>query len=343
MKSRLLSRRDLEALSDAGSLRALVAALARTPYRRELESALVRLTDREAILVALRDDLETTVTSIRRFYSGGAAVRVNLLLQAYDIRNLKAVLRGIGSQAAPDEIRSALLPAGTLTRDVLLELAQAPNPRTAIDLLATMGLPFARPLLHLRAGRPGATIQEMEVQLDRWYFEDALASAAELADETLLAALQLEADLVNLQTVLRLAAAPDERRTLGEWLGTEELDELFVGPGRISFELLTNAVRQESVPGAVELLAQTPYAGPLSRGLELHRRNGRLSSFERQLHRFRLASYTRLIARQPLAIGVVLGYLALKTNEVDNLRWIANGIYLGMNPDRIRAQLVYLP
>lgn len=343
MKSRLLSRRDLDGLSDAGSLRALTAALAKTPYRRTLEATLVRLTEREAILEALRDDLEVTISSVRRFYNGSAATRVILLLNAYDVRNLKAVLRGLGSHVTLGEIRSALLPAGTLTHDVLAELAQALSARAAIDMVASMGLPFAGPLLRLRAEKPGATTQEMELRLDQWYFEQALETAQELQDETLLNALRLEADLVNVQTVLRLAAMPDEQRALGEWLGTEELDELFVGPGRIAFELLGHAARQESVAGAIEILGPTAYAAPLSAGVEPYRRTGRLSSFERQLHRFRLASYSALIARQPLAIGVVLGYLALKMNEVDNLRWITNATHLGMKPDSIRAELVYVP
>jgi V/A-type H+/Na+-transporting ATPase subunit C len=343
MKSRLLSRRDLEDLAGAGSLRALVAALAKTPYRRALEAALVQLTDREAVLAALRADFEETVINLRRFYNGNAAVRVQLILRQYDVHNLKTVLRGLSSHAAPGEILAALLPVAMLTRDVLAELSQAPNPRAAVDVLASSGQPYARPLLHLRAEKPGATTQEMELRLDQWYFEDALATAQELGDDTLLEALRLEADLINVYSTLRLAAAPDEVKAISGWLATAALSALFVGPGRIPFDRLERAVRQESVVGAADLLLDTPYAEPLAAATEAYRRTGRLSSFERQLHHFRLTRYARLIARQPLAIGVVLGFLALKANEVDNLRWIANGIHLGMKPENIRAELVFGP
>lgn len=343
MKSRLLTRRDLEDLAGVGSLRALVAALAKTPYRQALEAALVQLADREAVLAALRADFEETVTSLRRFYNGDAAVRVRLILNQYDVHNLKAVLRGLGGHAAPGEIRAALLPVGLLTGDVLAELAQAPNPRAAVDLLASSGQPYARPLLRLRAEKPGATTQEMELRLDQWYFEDALATAQELSDDTLLDALRLEADLINVHSALRLAAAPDEVKAVAGWLDTDALSALFVGPGRIPFDLLARAVRQEAVAGAVDLLAGSAYAGALASGMEQYRRTGRLSSFERQLLYFRLSRYASLIARQPLAVGVVLGYLALKANEIDNLRWIANGIHLGMKPENIRAELVFAP
>jgi vacuolar-type H+-ATPase subunit C/Vma6 len=170
----LLTQSELDALSEVGNLQALTAALARTSYRRPLEAALVHLAGRQAILRAIRDNLETTLASVRHFYRGRAGNNVEIVLRAYDIRNLKAVLRGLSSQAAPDEIRAVLLPVGELSSDVLSELIQAPNPRAAIDLLATMALPFAAPLLRLRAERPGASTLEMELRLDQWYFEQAM-------------------------------------------------------------------------------------------------------------------------------------------------------------------------
>ena len=45
------------------------------------------------------------------------------------------------------------------------------------------------------------------------------------------------------------------------------------------------------------------------------------------------------ISRDPLGIGVLLGYVALKVNEVANLRWIAQGINLGLKSEAIRAGL----
>jgi vacuolar-type H+-ATPase subunit C/Vma6 len=64
--------------------------------------------------------------------------------------------------------------------------------------------------------------------------------------------------------------------------------------------------------------------------------------FERQLNRFRLDWLSKLVGKDPLGIGMVLGYLALKTTEVSNIRWIAHGIYLGMPASSIRSELVYV-
>lgn len=342
MKSRLLSRRDLESLSEAGNPQALVAALAKTPYQRSLEAALVRLGGREAIAWAMREDLEKTVANVRRFYQGDAATLVTLILRAYDVRNLKAVLRELSSQATPDDLALALSPTVELSTDVLYELAQAASPRAAIDLLASMALPIAAPLVRLRSERPGATTVEMELRLEQWYFEQAFEVLQEISDETLIAALRLKADFINLQSVLRLAATPDEQDALRQWLGTDDVSRLFVGPGRIPYGLLAQAASQRTVAEAVSVLAVTPYAPALAAGMEAYRGRGRLSQFEAKLYKLRLTTLAGLIARQPLGIGVVLGYLALKTNEVSNLRWIANGIFLAMKPATIREELVHV-
>ena len=66
-----------------------------------------------------------------------------------------------------------------------------------------------------------------------------------------------------------------------------------------------------------------------------------MSDFEKQLNRFRLRWMSRLISKDPLGIGVLLGFLALKINEISNIRWIAQGISLRLKVDAIRTELEY--
>ena len=71
--------------------------------------------------------------------------------------------------------------------------------------------------------------------------------------------------------------------------------------------------------------------------------SNRLSSFEKCLKRLRLDWARRMFEKDPLGIGVLIGYLALKINEVGNLRWIANGIQMGLKPGSIHTELELLP
>jgi len=269
---------------------------------------------------------------------------VVIVLRSYDLHNLKAILLGLSHHIISTEILPALIPVGELKSDILLELTRASDPRVAIDLLASMNSHFARPLLKLRAEVPGADIPRMELALEKWSFsqsKDFLES--ELHDgKVLSSALDLDADLVNLLTVLRFAQAPEERKLLREWLGEEDLYPLLIGPGSLSFELLVRAGMQGTLDAAVEAFAGTVYEESLRAGLESYAGSSRLSELERQLHHFRLRWMSEKILSDPLGIGVVLGYSALKVNEVSNLRWIAQGTSLGLNAQSIRTNLEYI-
>lgn len=343
MKSRLLPRREVQALTEVNSFQGLISALTKTPYRKSVESALARSSGLECVADALRNDLITTVGKVRMFYDGEAGETVSIVLRAYDIHNLKAILRGLSRNASAGEILMTLLPIGELKYPTLAELARAPGPRGAIDLLASMNLPISQPLLRLRTLRRGAETFEMELALDKWHFLEAIQflQKSTRSPEILISALNLEADLVNLLTTLRFVQYPSERKLLKERLGTEDLMVLLIGPGNLSFALLSLAGSEETLGAFVADLADTFYAPTLRAGLEAFARSGRLSEFEKHLRSFRLTWMSRLVAKDPLGIGVLLGYLAQKNSEISNLRWIAQGINAGLKADILRAELEF--
>ncbi len=344
MKSSLLSRQDMEALADADSLQSLITTLTRTAYSKAIEAAITRASGMDCIADALHRNLVYTVCKIRKFYDEQAGEQVSFVLRRYDLHNLKTILRGRATYAPTDEIAASLLPLGELTGGILDQLTRAPNPRAVIDLLATLRLPFAQPLLVLRAEHPGAETPEMELALDRWHFQEARKPLGQTANgsSVLAQALDLDADIVNLLTVLRFVHAPAERQMLEQAPHTNRLQDLLVLPGRVPLELLVRASEHEGLPSAVDALADTPYAAPLRSGLDRYKQSGRLSDFEKQLRLYRLRRMAAFMAQDPLGIGVLLGYLALKTTEVGNIRWMAQGINLGLKADAVKAELEFV-
>ncbi len=343
MKSRLLSQRELESLADAGSLQGLIAALTRTVYQKAVESALTHSAGMQCIDDALKNDLIALIGKIRGFYEENAGKMTTLFLRAYDIHNLKAILRGLAHNISASDILSVLLPVGDLDPTMLNQLARLNNPREAVDLLASMGSPFAAPLLKVRAEFPGAGTFAMELGLDQWYFSEAAKVLKDEADkpDALASALALETDITNALTALRFAHSPAERERIHEQLGNNELARLFIRPSRIPLETLEGAARQDQVSSAVESLSGTTLAPALRAGMEKFNTSRRLSDLEKGLKRFQLKWLAGQIARDPLGIGMVLGYVALKINEIGNLRWIAHGLNLGLPSDSIRAELEF--
>lgn len=344
MRSRLLSVKELEGFAEAGSLRGLITGLARTAYREPIESALAHRSGMDSIREALSSDLIQGLGMIRRFYMEEAGSQVDLIMLRYDVQNLKAVLRGVAKNLPVPDILLALIPVGTIGYGALSELAHAPDPRAAIDSLASMGFRLAQPLLELRSELPSADLSRIELSLDQWFFREARKFLEDTRQQksTLSVAIDLDADLTNILTIIRFAHAPHERKLLHTWLGSDDLEKALVLPGQIPSATLILAGSQDSLASAVGLLVHTLYGPALQAGLETFNRSGRLSDLEKQLRHYHLVRMAQLIAKDPLGIGVVFGYIALKVNEINNLRWIAQGINLGLDPKAIQAELEIL-
>lgn len=341
MRSRLLSRPELNELVEGGSLAELIGLLARTPYRRAVEVSLVQSSDLESIDEALRRDFIQTTANIRSFFDGAERALVDLILRGYDLHNLKTVLRGLSHQLPRSDIERALLPVGDLSAVVLNELLRASSPRAAIDLLATLGHPFAQPLLSLRAEQPGSDLFEMELALDRWRFNEAARVLKSSQDGAALcrAALNLDTDIANLFVVLRFLHAPEEQRHFKARLERGGLEHLFYGAGMLSVERLRRLYDANSVKTALGMLGDMPFYPALNDGWQAYEQSGLLSEIERALRRYQLRWLAWQIAKDPLGIGVFLGYMALKSNEIANLRRIARSIQLKQNSEAIRAEL----
>jgi V/A-type H+-transporting ATPase subunit C len=336
MRSRLLPPGQLLVLAESGSVQGLLSALTNTAYRGAVHVALVRLTGPECLSEALHSDLTTTLGAARRFFppGGPAGELAGLVLRRYDVHNVKAVLRGLNHHLPPDEILAATLPAGRLGPADLAELARAPSERAAIDLLATWRVPLAAPLVAARDAARGRPLEPaaLELALERWHSADALAAARATGDEgaALVAWLRHEADAANIVMALRLVGTPDAARA----------PALFVGPGALSFEQLAAAASEATVAEAAAALAGTRYGQVLAAALDDYAASARLSVFERALAREGLRLAETLYARDPLGIGVLLGYAAFKAIEVGNLRAIAQGLLLAEPAERIRAELL---
>ncbi len=352
MKSRLFTRQALEALAEAASVHALVLALADTAYREAVQAALARyFADAEgtaSLAEALRIDLINTLGKARSFFGQSGAERElsAAVFGRYDLHNVKTVLRGLARHIPASEILANTLPVGELRAADLAELAQAAEPGVAIDLLATWGRPEAPLLLELRGGgrAPGGGVLAMELALERWHLKKAMQAArdADQQGQPLLETLMMEADAMNVLTALRLVGQPDTAAILREHFGGASVEGLFVGPGHIPFGLLLAAAQRPTVAEAVNSLSRTAYGTALTEGAQTYAVSSRLSAFERALARQQLRRAAEYFAWDPLGIGILLGYVALKTNEVANIRAIAQGLALGAQPGRIRAELVFL-
>jgi V/A-type H+-transporting ATPase subunit C len=343
MRSHLLSPGEIIRMTEVRDLAELISILIKTPYQRSLEITLALTNDLDGIFEALRRNFIDSIAGICSFYQENERRLVDLLLTTYDLHNLKTVLRGLSHHSTSAEIEASLLPVGKMSEIMLGQLLHASSPREAVDILATISHPLAQPLLILRAEHPGADLSEMELALDRWRFSEISRFAKEQPDgsASILATLHLETDLFNLLAVLRFVQAPNERQVIKTYLEKNSFAALFPGLGAVSIECLKQAYTARNIKSAVALLmdAGPTWAQALEAGLRVYEQTNRLSEIEKSLRRHQLRWHSWQIAKDPLGIGVVIGYLALKTNEINNLRRIARGIQLRLAPAVLQAEL----
>lgn len=341
-KSQLFTREEIRALAELKGMEALINALLKTRYQQRLEVELARLQGLRAVIQALKRDLVEEADALKRFYKGNAVEMLEIVLKSYDVDNIISILRGHSSSLNADEIEAGLLPLGFIEPALLDALARAGDVRIAIDMMATMQLPGAKSLVKLRVEKPGVGLTEMELALKRWYHQRARTFLENGSrSPSLRKMIDLDADLANLLTVLRFAHASVGRREPSEGFGKDELRAMFLEGGRLTEDVLMAAGEKESVEEAVRELSGTTYGEALTSGLDLYHQSRRLSVLERVLAYLRLNEMKKLILNDPLGIGVVLGYLALKINEVSNLRWIAWGNHLDLGAEKVVSELVF--
>ena len=320
----------------------LMAALSDTPYRPDIEAATPRHRGVRLLDEALRTNLARTLRELATWYDGPAGVDVSLLVGRWDLRNLRAILRGHYARSSPDEIRAALVPAGRLGDDVLGELAGQAGLRSAVDLMFTWGVPspeVARAAVGALADLASTgDFQGFERTIERAAAHRLHKSLYE-ADPEVAGVLRAEIDQINLLTAVRLHQArigPDD------WDPVDPM-ERFLGGGALPLPMLAGAARAEDRVTAVEMLADAPMPRAWRPALTRWGETGDMVVLGDELDEITARVVAGMFGTSdPLGPGMPMAYMWAKENEVKNLRSIGAGAAAGRPADQIEGELVIL-
>src|SRR3970282_1352666 len=123
MRSRLLDSGRMEELLGALTFDALLAGLNNTPYGKDLQEALARYREIQAVEESLARTFSATTQKIRSFGDGKAKALIEALLLRWDLANVRAVLRGKHTGRSEEDLMKSVLPAGVSTAGARGELA----------------------------------------------------------------------------------------------------------------------------------------------------------------------------------------------------------------------------
>lgn len=343
MKSRLLTRDDYAELLGESGLEDMIARLTHTVYQRAVEAALIRASGWDCLSEALRRHFAQTLTQVSGFFSGNAKRLWELLIERWEVFNLKTILRGQAHHVRTDQVLGALLPAGELQASDHLRLVQQTSIRAVVDLLATWRHPYAEPLL---AAMPRYSargeLAELELALDRARYASGLKQAAEIGDENaekVRRVLRNEIDALNIMIVLRLSEGLGSGSWLMERYGAAAPAALLVEGGGTPTEKLLGYKELPSIERTVDDLSETPLGGALAEGLRKYPKNRRLSAFEDEIDANLTRENLAFFHRDPLSIGIAIAYLTALVREIRRLRVIGRGKDAGWKREEIETEL----
>lgn len=334
--SRLQSIRMLESFSDLTSIDSLISTLTKTPYKESIEIALTYAHGYECIAEAMRRELSSIVTDLNRFFEGDTLKMINMIFRRQDLLNIKAILRGLAHEARIKDLTDSLSPLGTIPNPILVQIAKSKNIDEAISRIVVYQLPAAQPLMELKSKHQELSSAEIELTLEKWYFKKIKQDLSGNSEDirVLKEYYAIEADIVNLNNILRFISSPEGFTQLEGDVGA-----YLIEPGNLSINTLISLTKYPSVEQAVMGLLHTKYGRYLQKALDSYADTKLLSEFENQMRMYMLNWLARLPKQYPLGIGVPLGYAAMKKSEIRNLRWIAKGIQSGFESDYIKSNL----
>src|SRR3989441_3902005 len=225
-----------------------------------------------------------------------------------------------------DDILANLIPAGRLNEPALKEVASQSDVTGVVGALGGLDYPLALPLAEgLAAYRESGDLLSLELRLERFYAAYGLRIAPGRGhdEQVVQGLLQYQLDATNVKTAVKLQQV--------EALSREEKLKFFIPGGRLTeyaFLQLADRATAEQGLHAVRVL-----------GFPVKALLDDLVAFEREIDVAMLRAQFHLYLQDPLGIDVVIAYLAMKYNEVVNLRLIASGKSLGIPRDRVRKEM----
>lgn len=322
LRTHLLSRVQITALTDVPDLRTLVARLVSLgfPVAETVEPTAADLE------LAVRRRAAADLAVLAR-WTGGRPEITALLYDEEDRRSIRALVRGAVERIPAEQRLAGLIPTPGLPERALGELARAPTAAAVAALLVAWQHPCG----------PALADAARAVEPDLFQFEQALgrAVAARLtaigrrAHGLVQSYVQDSIDVENALAAIALAAAPRD---------VKARDALLHGGRGVTLELFLRAIATGDATAAARTLAAALGTGPLATGLGTHAETP--AALEDGILAARLAGLRDATRQDPLGPAPLLSFaLALRAQSRD-LHRVIWGVALGAPPPLVTRELV---
>jgi V/A-type H+-transporting ATPase subunit C len=304
-------------------------------YEAEINALGARHQGVDLVEYALNRNLAKHFDDLLAWSDGRLHDRIARYLRKYDAWNLKTAIRGVYTDAAPEEIRTDYIRAGELDDQLLEALSEADSIDVVIDLLERTD--YHDPLVDAyEEFEEAGVLVPLENAIDRTFYRGLLGDTtvdpySQGPVAMYVEFLQAEIDFLNLRNALRLARSGADMDPATYFV---EGGQLFTAD-----ELRTLVGSTEEL---VEYIRESKYGDELSTALDDLEDAESLIQFEHALDAALLEYTDHLSNVHPISITAVLSFILAKEREIENIRAIARGREVSLDEEEIERELVIL-
>jgi V/A-type H+-transporting ATPase subunit C len=335
MKGLLLKPNFLDDLIKVKSIEAMIELLQRTPYKGDFAAASVSYTGSELVELAAAKNLARTVCKLVKITPKSEKEVVRALLLKYDLLNLKTIMHAKKLGKSFEEVRPHLVEAGGLAENDFRRLMKADEKniireirRTPLgeQMLSQSTAQFSKGMWNKfnAALKSLDAFMQMETIVDAYSYllmDKALAASGNKDIESIRDIIKREIDAKNILIIERLKR--HEKKNF---------DEQLIRGGTLSDALVRKIIEAKDIQQTLKLVKHK------FRRLEFE--GDELSDLEIAFEKSIAAQKSIAFHRGMLSVGVIIGFLLLKEEEVSNLRKIAKGKEFGIPEKDVRDMLV---
>ena len=337
--SRLLPKETLEELTRAENIDGFLSLLIKTAYKTSIEKALTYSTGIRTVYTFLESESEKLFIDFRKFYTDTAWKKIGLIFSYNDLQNIHTVVRGVLGNVAQAEIQNLLTRSGEIPYNVLRDLSMSRNFNELLSKMVAFHIPYTDVLLKNQTILPSLQGAQIELMLEKAFYQKVIDENTKILEQTPLLREYFanHADQENIMFALRVVKNP-------EIITANKLNvrDCLIDGGFISRSILITASQCKDIEKAIEKFEGTVYYSYLRAGLVEFNQTGLLTEFEEKLKKILLERTLEYQVQDPNGVGIPFGYLIRKTNEMQNLLWIAKGVQLGFDSADIIEHLEVL-
>lgn len=339
MKGLLLSAAALDELIKVSTIDAMVELLQRTDYRNDLLAHSMDYSGSELIELAAGSNFVRLVSKVKAFAPKSDVGAVKALLRKWDLLNLRTIVNAKRIDKSYDEVKPFIFPVGDLSSDDFERIAKADKDQIfneirktqlGTEMLSSSTALFSKNMWDTfrNALKNLNTYRQVETILDAYtylFMDMALREVPGRDVADIRRILKKEIDAKNILIIERLKLHGFSR---------EKIENYLIKGGTMSKAFIRSLIDAKDLSAALNL-AKSKF-----RKLVLKEGQITLSELEIAIEKALAAEKVLAFHRSVLSIGVVLGFLLLKEEELNNLRKIAKGKEYGIPEREIRDMLV---